>query len=367
MHIPLSDYAESRLPKAPGCLAWSLVLFFLLWALVVGTFGVIGGEKLAVLVSLIPLMTAIVFLLPFYWYLRKKASINRENERDFKLASVVNKSLELISKSPFPAINDKSSGVFVLKKYSVGEISRHFDSQINAQITGWLDHEFYGGGVGIIDWGNLGMIIGTLGFQGMSQVNLDLAGTARDNLAGDGFVAVLENSQSPDQGSILRVVAPSEPAAREFVASLLLSLGKGCGEGSYQDEAFRRNIDGLTSLVRTDISYVSDRLTSILRMESNRRPAVSLAGVKLGEHTILGGAIQFDNDERWYQLFPSGLVREIGHVVDKLPARSTGEAELLRLSTDDKRHRCSKCGTLNQPGSKYCISCGNNLDSMDNT
>jgi hypothetical protein len=70
-----------------------------------------------------------------------------------------------------------------------GEVSRHFDSNTSAAITGWLSHE-----PGFRGWGVVAhpLGIGQLGLSGTSKVDLTSSGTARDNLMGDGFVAAFE-------------------------------------------------------------------------------------------------------------------------------------------------------------------------------
>jgi hypothetical protein len=269
------------MPGSPGCGWW---LFFL------------TGTGL------------IIFII---YYFTKVSKINKENEADYNSAVDLNSELAEISNRR-PKIMGNTDNIRVFRKFSVGEVTRHYDSQTDSQVTGWLDHSLnvVGWGVGF-SVGSTGIGIGKTGIVGQSGVHLDLSGKTRDNLIGDGFVAVLEENPGSAQADIVRLVVPSDPAAREYIASLLTTLGKGFGEGSYRDMVLRDKIAELQNASRNDISYVSDRLNSILRKEPGRRPTVTVVGSELTEHAILGGAIQFENDTNWYQLFPVGVISKI--------------------------------------------------------
>jgi hypothetical protein len=283
MRHPLSAFAQRKIPGMPGCGMW------LLWVVTCG-------------------VGLIIYII---YYSRVVSKIQKQNECDYNASIDLNKELSQLSIHR-PTIMGDTSNIRVFRKYLVGEVTRHFDSQTNSQITGWLDHNLsvVGWGVGA-RVGSTSLGIGQVGFIGKSDVHLDSAGTARDNLLGDGFVAVLEEKPLSGKSDIVRVAVPSEPAAREYIASLLLAFGKVFGEESYRDIAFKENITALQSAAHNDVSYVSDRLSSILRMSPDRRPSVTVVGSEMTEHAILGSAIQFEDDQRWYQLFPVGLITKI--------------------------------------------------------
>ena len=52
------------------------------------------------------------------------------------------------------------------------------------------------------------------------------------------------------------------------------------------------------------VSHVSDLLKSLERRPLESRPTVSVVGAMLAEGIMLGEAIQFANESRWYDLFP---------------------------------------------------------------
>jgi hypothetical protein len=320
MATPLSTYLENKLPKRPSGLLIVFIIVFLGLSLLFlsNAFDYISkGEKSTEIMGwfggfLGMVFLAFLFLIPNIRYSGKRKSLIPQNEYDYNLSNSIYNSFVTLHNSSPNIVDDKMKGVLVYRSYSLGEIVRHFDNQTNAQITGWLDHKFgvVGWGVGV-QMGSVGLGTGQTGIIGKSSVHLDLTGTTRDNLVGDGFVAVIEQNPLSGKGDIVRVAVPSEPASREYITTLILSLGRGFGEGSYREEVFRKNIGFLQSSIRSDITYVSDRLSSISRMEPSRKPTITVVGSGLSEHCVLAGAIQFENDNRWYQLFPLSLIQKI--------------------------------------------------------
>jgi hypothetical protein len=133
----------------------------------------------------------------------------------------------------------------------------------------------------------------------------------RANLHGDGFVAVLEQEQPNGVIDTIRIIAPSEPACREYITHLLSAIGTTFGSGSHADEAFRRSAPELAASFPCDVSHLSDQLRAMLRQPPERRPTVSVVGEEIGDSAILGGAIRFGADGPWQQLFPLGRNRAI--------------------------------------------------------
>ena len=181
-------------------------------------------------------------------------------------------------------------------------------------MVGWLDHSFSVFGMGVSrQFGQTRIETSRASIGGRSDVHSESEGISRDNLLGDGFVAVLEENLS-DTSGVVRVAVPSGPAARKCMASLLLALGKGFGEESYRDLALKSTIPAMQNAADNDVSHVSDRLSSILRIQSGRRPTVTVIGSELTEHAILAAAIQFENDEKWYRLFPVALFSRVTEI-----------------------------------------------------
>src|SRR5690242_20035035 len=66
----------------------------------------------------------------------------------------------------------------------LGEVSRHFDTNTSAQISGYMSHDlgFHGWGAGI-RIGGIGLGTGQLGLSGQSQVAMSSNGVNRQDLA----------------------------------------------------------------------------------------------------------------------------------------------------------------------------------------
>jgi hypothetical protein len=204
----------------------------------------------------------------------------------------------------------------------LGEVSRHFDTNTASTISGWLTHNlgFHGWAIGA-EVGGVELGSGSLGLSGTSQVSLTTSGTSRDNLMSDGFFAVLEQD-TPSGIDTLRMVVPSEQAARELVKALL-------------DEA----LDSFTAITNPrfktrwmmypqahstlaqfvpmllsfpdEASYVSDRLHAVIRMPEPSRPLLNIWGEPLGQHAVLASSVQFGDEGAIQPLFPVDLITQL--------------------------------------------------------
>jgi hypothetical protein len=130
----------------------------------------------------------------------------------------------------------------------------------------------------------------------------------------------------------IRIIAPSEPACREYIAHLPPAMGTTFGAGSHVDAAFRRYAPQLSASFPCDVPHVSDQLRAVLRQPPERRPTVAVVGEDLGGWAILGGAIRFGAAGPWQQLFPLSLNRAILSAAENLknytPPVQTAEKSL---------------------------------------
>jgi hypothetical protein len=236
---------------------------------------------------------------------------SKYNDLDYSASQAIAQRLSGIGGRIEP-LSDRSSGMRIIQGATVGEISQHFDQRVSASISGWLQHElgFHGWGVGV-SVGRVGLGVGQVGLSGASSVDLDVSGVMRDNLHGDGFIAVLEQEQPNGMIDTIRIIAPSEPACREYIAHLLPAMGATFGTGSHVEATFQRYAPQLAASFPCDVSHVSDQLRAMLRQPSERRPTVAVVGEDLGGSAILGGAIRFGAGGPWQPLFPLSLTRAI--------------------------------------------------------
>lgn len=182
--------------------------------------------------------------------------------------------------------------------------------------------------------GALGLGVGHLGLAGTSQVNLTASGTTRDSLMSDGFVAVLEQD-TPDGPDTLRLVVPSEQAARELVSALLDGAvgrftrtdrnGRTVAAYPVAHATLRRLAPDLLAFP-DEASYVSDRLHAVLRMPEASNPSISVWGVPLSRHAILGSAIQIGTEGSVQPLFPVELLQAIREVTERAVLATTAGA-----------------------------------------
>ena len=236
------------------------------------------------------------------------------NEKDARAAGVFEEGLNKFY-SEAPADIATSTYVRAYEGFRLGEVTRHFDTNTSAAIQGWMTHDrgIRGGGVGV-GLGRLGLGVGRIGLSGTSEVSLRSSGTNRDDLMGDGFVAVLEKSNGRSVDT-LRVVVQSENETREWIAEWLKQVMPPYQVYRQFYSSFERRLSKLLDF-KDEASYVSDRLHSILRMAPESRPLISVYGSPLSEHAIVGAAIRFGDEERIIPLFPIALVKSITQVLD---------------------------------------------------
>jgi hypothetical protein len=206
-----------------------------------------------------------------------------------------------------PPTTPATAGVVVFEDVQVGEVQRHFDSQTAALISGVLQHELgiHGGVIGLG-----GFSVGRLGISGASTVDLQTQATTRDDLLNDAFVAVFDRLLPSGMVDTVRVVAPSEAATREILAGHLRAMYEGMGSRkSVGTQQFERIVQTTMSMVSTDVGYVSDQLSAVLRRKPDPAPVFTVVGLPLGQHALLGGSIQFPGADEWHQLFPVELMR----------------------------------------------------------
>jgi DNA-binding SARP family transcriptional activator len=233
-------------------------------------------------------------------------------------------------------------------RLKVVELNRHFDSQLEASINGTLDEFTRDKG-----W-NIGIGFGPFGASrsisqgfGHGDLNLGLHGTMQEDWAHENFVAVFE-TQPGDEADVFRLIVPSDPAVHKYVQNLLWSWQRDLGVDSAAELLVRRALYDLPDRVVSDASYVADRLTSILQMEPSARPELSVVGTAMGGHALLGGAIQFGRDGRWYQLFPVAIVSAL---VDLMNGRVPPPSPKLAAPSERLAEVSAPHATTPVPGS----------------
>lgn len=313
---PLSARAKRKLTNrampAATVAKLSVVIALCMAILIVVT--ILSGLTLAIVLLIVAAVPVFIWLSIVDE--RQKAVILRENQRDFNVADSISQRMSRLLTNAQHTLELQPSSLRPVQQLRLGEIARHFDSQTTASIEGWLDHNLGVQGYGVaLQVGRVGIGLGRIGVSGQSDVHLSFSGTTRDNLLGDGFIAVFEQDLSGGGIDTLRVIVPSDPASRDMVTQFATALGRGFGEGSHTEGILAGNAALLAKSFHTNVSYISDRLNAVLRMPAEQRPMISVVGAPITEHALLGGALQFAGDNTWYQLFPVVLIEQLTELV----------------------------------------------------
>jgi DNA-binding SARP family transcriptional activator len=234
---------------------------------------------------------------------------------------------DLFSLSTAPPVTDESvDGVIVYKALKVGEIERHFDQVTSASIQGQMQHAFRisGWGSSINDLPFRALLGDTQSFYslngtGISDVQLGLAGSSRDDLTSDAFVAVFEQQLPDGTTDTIRAIVPSEAQARSYIGQLLNAWRTQLGANTESEQMLRKYSGTIYEGIASDSSYVGDRLTAILRMPHQEQPTVTVVGEAIGPHAVLAGAIRFGPSGPLYQLFPVALIHALSALIAGRP------------------------------------------------
>jgi len=99
-----------------------------------------------------------------------------------------------------------------------GEVTRHFDSQLEASINGMLDQRLRTSSWEL--FGNSWYGFGGASTWGTSTVKLGVQGAIREDMTNDSFTAVLERSGSGGV-DVVRLVVPSAGTVHDYVQNLI--------------------------------------------------------------------------------------------------------------------------------------------------
>jgi DNA-binding SARP family transcriptional activator len=243
-------------------------------------------------------------------FMRRRRDAQHFDDYLGRMAAFLPGPLAALRSNP-PKTLPETAGTTTLTGQRSVEVSRHFDSALEASINGgfhqWMKNRSLGLGVGIGRF-SLGASAGH--GWGAGTIELAARGTIREDMVNDSFTAVLERdgSDSPD---VTRLVVPAAIALQDYVRQLVWDWQRRLTINSQAELAVRIHLDGLADALVCDTSYVGDRLSSFARLGRGAPATVSVVGAPIGEHAVLAGAVQFTPDGEWYQLFPIALINAI--------------------------------------------------------
>lgn len=156
---------------------------------------------------------------------------------------------------------------------------------------------------------------------GFSASQTSTSGTLSRELAGEAFVAVLEQ---PEQGSLVvdRLIVPSENDCDVVVAFAANAIAAALSLGGDVTTVISAR---LTAAVGMQISHAADLLGVLARRTERGGFPISAVGIERAPHILLATALMIDKSE-WLQLFPVGVLRCLRSV---LGAMAEAERELL--------------------------------------
>jgi DNA-binding SARP family transcriptional activator len=312
---------------------FALVLFW--WAIVL-----VGPaiEGLRVWMGLIALLLTAIFVRYLDWAERNrdrefhaKQSAREHAKRDRAVAAFLPGPLSAL-RANLPLTLPDVPGTKTVSGLRIVELNRHFDSQLEASAEGtlheWSRNRGWSTGIGI---GPFGISRGWGGGATDGVLNFDLRGKMQEDWTHENFVVVLERDDGAD---VVRLIVPSDPAVHEYLQNLLWTWQRNLVVNSASELLVRRNLYDLPGRIVCDAAYVADRLSAIQRMEPARRPEISIVGAPAEDHALLGGAIEFGRDGRWYQLFPVAIVSALIDLMNGRLPQPAPAVEVPELSTD---------------------------------
>jgi DNA-binding SARP family transcriptional activator/uncharacterized membrane protein YhaH (DUF805 family) len=279
-----------------------------------------AGQPNAYVIAVPILIVSAGFLLLCNWAENRRQQKSNVASNDASRAAWLPAHLTAI-RDQTPVTLPGAAGTTTMTGLRAGEVTRHFDSQLEASINGMLDQRFRTSSWEL--FGNSWYGFGGASTWGTSTVKLGVQGAIREDMTNDSFTAVLERS-GPSGPDVVRLVVPSAGTVHDYVQNLIWSWQRSLQVNSHSELVVRTYLDGLANTIVCDASYVADRLGAITRMDPSSRPSIAVVGTLVNEHSLLAGGIQFGPDGHWYQLFPIALINAIADLMNgRIPALTT--------------------------------------------
>jgi hypothetical protein len=223
------------------------------------------------------------------------------------------------------ALSDQSRGFSVLAGYTLGEVKRQPDSEIESLTSGVLRHSlafqarfagtitrdegYFGGRIGRpVIFAPTDRLQGSMAgnLAGSSTADLASSGVMRQVLTGEALVMVLERLSAQGLPEVCRVIVPSERTCRGMLETGLAALSDLHRVSPHDSEAIRRRLD---AVLRLEITHVSDLLSAVARSPQRSEVSISAVGIDVEPHVLLGGAITIGTGGEWHQLAPLMPIR----------------------------------------------------------
>ncbi|MFI5284489.1 MAG: hypothetical protein ACHQ0J_15395, partial [Candidatus Dormibacterales bacterium] len=211
----------------------SLVVYW--WALIVAN-TIAAPDQWAL--GLLVLMVDIGFIPLCHWAERRRDKTSRTSRQrnwfsrhDASMANVLGP-LVLPLRTEIPQTVPGVLGTKTFTGLRAGEVTRHFDSQVEAAINGMLRERTTSKGSGISFSSDFLTTSASTGVSnGQGRLELGARGSIREDWTNENFIAVLETTgqEGPD---VLRLVVPSAASVHDYVRELVWSWQRSLGVNS---------------------------------------------------------------------------------------------------------------------------------------
>lgn len=254
-----------------------------------------------------------------------EARARRFNSQDWALADALAASLrELWCQSPETAYQTVGGEVAVSNARLI-EIERHFDAQTGGAITGTMTHQLrmfgtsFSTSYGTMHGGystapSLGSFSGSL--HGLSQVNLGISTTTRNNLLGDALFSVFEAPGPAGERDTYRVISMSQPGVAGWISDLVqFTANQFDGPMTHAGTTVLNwTNDLIARFVPGDVSYVTDRLKALHSRPLEERELVMVRGMPAGRNALIATSVSIGDSEELH-LMPAQFPGMLGHSV----------------------------------------------------
>lgn len=231
----------------------------------------------------------------------------RFNRRDWALADALHESLGELWHVPAESAYQLVEGDATISGARLVEIERHFDSQTEGAINGTMSHQLrmfgtsfsasYGSaratgrGTSSMSSTSAGFFSGSI--KGLSEVNLNVSTTTRNNLMGDALFAVFEAPGPAGVRDTYRVISMSQPGVISWLRELIgFAANQVGGPRTHAGGTVLSWVDNLVGrFAPTDISYVTDRLKALHSRTPEERETVTVHGTTAGRNAVIATSI----------------------------------------------------------------------------
>jgi hypothetical protein len=327
---PLSPRARSF--QHPKAVSWALVLAaiwgcitFVVWSLLSLSATQTVGSKLTVTQFLGgPFLLGAMICLAVWFVGERRARVF--NRTDWALADGLAGALDRLGHTGRLEAYEHRQALQIIPNGRLIEIERHFDHQTQGAIAGTMAHtlRMFGSTVsaglgqvsrsGTMVSGSLGSFSGSI--SGLSQVELGLSSTTRADLTGDALFAVFEAVDPTGHRDTYRVISMSQPAVRSWIDALVRHAADQFGGAATHCGSTVLAWSG-TLMARfqpQDISYVTDRLKSVLARPYGDREPVEIIGTPAGRNAVVATSVRIGGGEELWTM-PSRFPQLFGTAV----------------------------------------------------